>query len=212
MPEMNGIQTTEIIREFNKNIPIIAFSTRDVEEIKNHIGKEKINYYLSKQANNLLFFRSINKWLFNQNDNFDYLNSDLDNDEKLKLLLSGKNIILADDRKTNLMVVSKYLQSYNINVEIAHNGQELLEIYKQNQNKFDLVITDIEMPILKGDMVVKEIREINKIIPIIAMTANEAKHDVIKLFDIGVDDHFVKGGDFKNLINIIAVWIKIKNG
>ena len=67
------------------------------------------------------------------------------------------------------------------------------------------------MPILKGDEAVKEIRKINKKIPIIAITAHKAKLDIIPLFDIGVDDHFVKGTDFKNLINIAATWIKIRN-
>lgn len=115
MPEMNGIQATENIREFNKTIPIVAFSTRDFDEVKDHIGKEKINDYLSKQANSILFFRSINKWLLNQNDNFSYLGHDLNSEEKLKSFLSGKNVILADDAKTNLMIISKYLRSHNMN-------------------------------------------------------------------------------------------------
>ena len=211
MPEMNGIQATENIREFNKTIPIVAFSTRDFDEVKDHIRKEKINDYLSKQANSILFFRSINKWLLNQHDNFSYLGPDLNSEEKLKSFLSGKNVILADDAKTNLMIISKYLRSYNMNVEIAENGKDLVEIYQQNPNKFDLIITDIEMPILRGDEAVKEIRKINKKIPIIAITAHKAKLDIIPLFDIGVDDHFVKGADFKSLINIAATWIKIRN-
>lgn len=105
-------------------------------------------------------------------------------------------ILVAEDNLANQELISYILQSLNVQFKIASNGQEVVDEYKIN-NDYDLILMDINMPILDGVKAFNKIREheeqssINKT-PIIALTANAIKGDKEKFLNIGMDDYLSK--------------------
>jgi len=86
-------------------------------------------------------------------------------------LLKGKNILVVDDNKINLLVTKKTLMAYGANVSIAPGGAEGIKM--ANEEKFDLILMDINMPEVNGFEATKAIRQKDTHIPIIALTAVE---------------------------------------
>ena len=200
MPEINGILFAKEIRKFNKDIPIIAYTSLDLdlEEIKS-----VTNDYISKSVPNHILLRTISKWLIGYNDDFFYLGSK----EEYIAAIKDKNILLADDQKINLMMTKRNLENYGLKVTEASDGKELLEIYNQNPNQFNLIITDINMSSYNGDQAAKEIRKTNKTIPIIALSGDGEKEDIYHFLACGMNDYFIKGNDTELLIKIIANYL-----
>ncbi len=138
------------------------------------------------------------------------------NRENLTELLSGKEVLVADDRELNLVVMETSLRSFGMNVTKVRNGQELMNIYKNSlsengKSKFDLILTDISMPFKNGYEVAQEIRNIEKgnkldpseFIVIIAISGDDDRSigDVSKS---SITDYFIKGDDPDYLMQIIA--------
>ena len=208
MPKMNGIATTKEIRKFNKDIPIIAYTSldHDLEEVK-YIT----NDLLKKPAADNILFRTISKWITDYKDEFSYLG----NTEEYKAILKDKNILLADDQEMNLMMTKISLELSGLKVTIAKDGKELLEIYKNNldqnnHSNFDLILTDINMPPYNGDDATKEIRKTNRTIPIIALSGDGNKKDINHFFACEINDYFIKGSDVELLIKIMANYLIAK--
>ncbi len=81
----------------------------------------------------------------------------------------GQTILIADDVHMNLTLLKAYLFNYDLNIETARDGEELL--YKVNRIKPDLIVTDFKMPTLSGDEVMKALRSQNNKIPVILISA-----------------------------------------
>ncbi len=91
------------------------------------------------------------------------LQSNFDLPENLKILL-------VDDNPMNLRIATKFLQKWKAEVTVANNGEDAIQTFKND--KFDLILMDLQMPILDGYSAAKEIRIMNSKIPIIALTAD----------------------------------------
>ncbi len=104
------------------------------------------------------------------------------------------SILLAEDSKTNQVVARLMLEKRGHIVDLANNGQEAIDaILNQSANqKYDLVLMDISMPILDGLKATRKIREKGLSIPIIALTANAMNSDKKACKDVGMDDFLSK--------------------
>ncbi len=107
------------------------------------------------------------------------------------------NILLVEDNILNQKLIYLNLTKFNYNIEIANNGQEALNLVKQN--KFDLIIMDLMMPVMDGLEATTEIRkfEQNKGIytHIIGLTANTFDADREKCLNHGMDEYMAKPFD-----------------
>ncbi len=102
-------------------------------------------------------------------------------------------ILLVDDDMVNAKVISLMLKNRGYSIDLAKNGLEAVELFKNN--KFDLILMDIQMPILDGIEATKKIRKIEgneNHIPIIALTANALKGDRERLLALGMDEYLSK--------------------
>lgn len=108
------------------------------------------------------------------------------------------NILLVEDETTLAEIIAYALEDKGFNVEIAHDGKEGLDRYK-NFNP-DIVITDIMMPNLDGFSFVKELRKMGIYVPILFLSARSASDDVVHGFEIGGNDYLRKPFDMKELI------------
>ena len=114
--------------------------------------------------------------------------------------ISGATILLAEDNAIASLVVERMLKKYHINVIIARNGLEAVEYFHEN---VDLVLMDIQMPIMDGYTAAKAIREKNPSVPIVAMTGNAMEEDIEISNFAGLNGHLTKPFSSEQLINVI---------
>jgi two-component system OmpR family response regulator len=107
-------------------------------------------------------------------------------------------ILLVEDEKNFGAVLKDYLQLNGFIVTLCDDGMKGLETFKSN--KFDLCILDVMMPKKDGFTLAEEIRQINKHIPVLFLTAKSLREDVIKGYKAGADDYIVKPFDTELLL------------
>lgn len=119
---------------------------------------------------------------------------------------SNKKILLVEDDPNFGTVLKDYLEMNDFDVVHAKNGMEGFEKFKKES--FDLCILDVMMPYKDGFTLAKEIREKNKEVPIIFLTAKAMKEDVLKGYKVGGDDYLNKPFDSEVLLMKIKAFMQ----
>ncbi|WP_151949542.1 EAL domain-containing response regulator [Aliarcobacter butzleri] len=119
-------------------------------------------------------------------------------------ILKNISILYVEDEKDLREVTHEILKSFTKNQYIAENGQEGLELFKKYEKNIDLIVTDINMPILNGLEMAKEIKNINPNIPIIITTAFSNKEYLLESIDIGIDKYVLKPIDIAKLLQAMS--------
>ena len=124
----------------------------------------------------------------------------------------GKRILLAEDNELNTEIAVTILEEAGFIVEHAENGQVCVDMIKNAKiGYYDLVLMDIQMPVMDGYKATETIRAINNPrcdIPIIAMTANAFDEDKRKAYVIGMDGHIAKPISIPQLLETISKVLK----
>ena len=147
-----------------------------------------------------------------KDDELDQSNDKLNKDPKeLKELittLKGSKILLTEDNKVNQDIILGLLAHSGIDIDIASDGVEAVEKFKKNS--YELILMDLQMPNMDGYEATKIIREQNKDIPIVALTANAMKDDIEKTKKAGMNEHLNKPINVENLYNTLLEYITAK--
>ena len=118
----------------------------------------------------------------------------------------GQCVLLVEDNTVNQKVAVTLLQKHGYRVVVANNGEEALAAV--DQQRFDVVLMDVQMPVMGGFEATAAIRarekNIGRHLPIIAMTAHAMKGDRDQCLEAGMDDYVAKPFKIKELMNIIA--------
>jgi len=117
---------------------------------------------------------------------------------------SALSVLLVEDMKVNQIVAKKMLTTLNAKVEIANDGQECINLLKIK--KFDLILMDIQMPVMDGIEALKRIRKDN-LAPdsaIVALTANTFEKDVISYLELGFNDVLPKPVRLDLMARVVA--------
>ena len=127
--------------------------------------------------------------------------------------LEGKRILLAEDNDLNAEIAIELLAEEKIVVDRAKDGAECLDkLEKAVPGYYDMILMDIQMPVLDGYDAAARIRrmkdEKKASIPIIAMTANAFAEDRQKAISMGMNDHVAKPIDMNVLLPVIAKYIR----
>lgn len=109
-----------------------------------------------------------------------------------------QKILLVEDDQNFGDVLRSYLEMHDYEVELAKDGEEGL--FKYNKGSYDLCILDVMMPKKDGFSLAKDIREKDKSIPLIFLTAKSLKEDVLEGFKIGADDYITKPFNSEELL------------
>lgn len=120
--------------------------------------------------------------------------------------LKDLKVLLVEDNEINQIIAMELLVNKGVKVEAVNNGQEALDTLKDKD--YDLILMDIQMPILDGLSATRKIREKDKDTPIIAMTAHAMSGDRDISLDAGMNDHLTKPIDPQLLYNALAKWTK----
>jgi DNA-binding response OmpR family regulator len=121
----------------------------------------------------------------------------------------NKKILLVEDDQNFGAILKDYLMLNDFDVTLAKNGMEGFEKFKKDT--YDLCILDVMMPYKDGYTLAKEIREKNKEVPIIFLTAKSMKEDVLKGYKVGADDYLNKPFDSEVLLMKIRAIIQRKS-
>jgi two-component system OmpR family response regulator len=121
----------------------------------------------------------------------------------------NKKILLVEDDQNFGAILKDYLMLNDFDVVLAKNGMEGFEKFKKDT--YDLCILDVMMPYKDGYTLAKEIREKNKEVPIIFLTAKSMKEDVLKGYKVGADDYLNKPFDSEVLLMKIKAIIQRKS-
>ena len=119
-------------------------------------------------------------------------------------ILKNITILYAEDEKDLREVTHQILKGFTKKQYVAQNGQEGLELFKAHENEIDLIITDVNMPVMNGLDMVKEIKKININIPIIVATAFSNKEYLLEAIDIGIDKYVLKPIDIAKLLQVMS--------
>lgn len=205
MPDMNGLELTKIIRQkYDSNTIAIIISSYDSASIKESAKLAGADLILDKPL-----FQSSLFNLFMKLTGGKLVNKNADSE---KYDFSGCNILLAEDTDFNREIAVELLEMVGASVDCAENGKEALEKFSSsNPNTYDIILMDVQMPIMDGYEATERIRKSSHpdadSIPIIAMTANAFTEDIANSLSAGMNDHVAKPIDTDLLYSVIEKYI-----
>lgn len=118
--------------------------------------------------------------------------------------LKNCRILVADDVEINRFLLANMLEHEGADVVLVENGKQALdEVEKQGSSAFNIVLMDVQMPVMDGHQATRHIHKIALDLPVIGLTANAMKQDKEKALAAGMIDHVAKPIDFNQLMKAI---------
>ena len=207
MPDMNGIEVVRRIRGvIGNDTPIIILTAYDCSEIEQEAREAGVTAFCAKP----LFL----------SDLYEVLNNHIESEQKepepvkgAKEDFSNARILLVEDNDLNREIGRAMLQGFNVHVEEAENGRVAVDMVATSQpNYYDLVLMDIQMPVMNGYDAAREIlalqRDDVKNLPIVAVSANAFKEDMDKSIEAGMVAHLSKPFTKQMLEEILHKYLK----
>lgn len=192
MPKIDGFELVEILKRKNivDDLVIMMLTSDDQANNINRCKELGIDQYLIKPIKRDLLLKSILKSLGKVKKLTKNAVEIEVNGDKPSL-----NILLVEDNEDNQLLFTSFLKKANHQINIAENGQEAVERFKNED--FDLILMDMQMPVLDGYEATKIIRDWEKQIerertPIVALTAHAFAGDREKCLNAGCDDYLTK--------------------
>jgi HAMP domain-containing protein/CheY-like chemotaxis protein/signal transduction histidine kinase len=123
-------------------------------------------------------------------------------------VLAGRKVLIVDDDVRNIFALTSALESHNMNVIHAENGQEGIDMLKETPD-IEVVLMDIMMPGMDGYEAIHAIRQMEEFgqLPIIALTAKAMKADRDRCIEAGASDYISKPLDIDQLLSLLRVWL-----
>ncbi|GEM_PF-2101671 len=209
MPEMNGYEATQQLTKLMdsgaiKAAPIIALTAHAQSDERQRCLAVGMSDYLSKPIRKAEMLAMIQKWAPDK----------VDGESLLENRFDGYRVLIVEDNRTNRMMAEKIMHGMGFAVNLAENGAEAVEIVKKIT--FDLVIMDIQMPVMDGMEATRQIRgliEQGRIdnMPIIALTANAMEKDREECLAAGMSDYMAKPVKKAAFYNTISKWLEPRN-
>lgn len=208
MPGMDGIETAQAINALGlQNSPhlimVTAYGREEVLQAAESAGLEGV---IIKPVNPTILFDSIVRIL---GGHFaDEQDEESASAGAVLSTIKGASILVAEDNELNQEVAMGLLGDAGLVVTIANNGEEALALLRQHQ--YDLVLMDMQMPVMDGVTATEEIRK-NPAwsdLPVVAMTANAMLQDKERCMAAGMNDHVAKPIDPNELFSTLLKWIK----
>ena len=206
MPNLNGLETSRIIRQdLGLNVPIIMMTAFGTEGLREEAERTGINGFLTKPIfQSTLFDAIMDAFGKHGKRSSEHRHSFITRSSMYLHQLSGYKVLLAEDNITNQQVAIAILSTAQLEVVLARNGEEAVNALKNED--FDAVLMDIQMPKMNGYEATRKIRELTngKNLPIIAMTAHAMKGDEEKCLEAGMDAYLSKPINQERLFSTLS--------
>ncbi len=208
MPHMDGLEAARQIKALGlaatpRLIMVTAYGREEVLKGAEAVGMEDV---LIKPVSPSMLFDSIMRALGAVLDEADSgeASGPLPTDEAI-LRLRGLKVLLVEDNEFNQQVATELLADAGVRVEVAENG--LVSLDKVRSGDYDLVLMDMQMPVMDGLTATVKLREEGHRMPIIAMTANAMQADRDRCAEAGMNDYLVKPIDPDEMFKVLARWM-----
>ena len=122
--------------------------------------------------------------------------------------MGDATILVVDDESRMRKLIKDFLIQKNYNILEAEDGEKALKAYEENKEKIDLILLDVMMPKLDGWSVLRNIRQENKKLPIVMLTARAEEQDELFGFELGVDEYITKPFSPKILVARVEAILK----
>jgi CheY-like chemotaxis protein len=213
MPEMDGIETAKRLklRGLGRLPHLIMVTASAREEVIKGAERAGIEDVLSKPVSASMLFDSILRTLTGVVDDA-RIPGDAPTDTFRRLdSIERARILLVDDNELNQEVATELLLDAGFVVDLAENGQIALD--KVRIADYDLVLMDMQMPVMDGLTATREIRKVDRFkdLPVVAMTANAMQGDRDRCLEAGMNDHVSKPIEPEDLWKALLKWIKPRN-
>jgi len=227
MPEMSGFDLAREIKTMEtwRGVPIIIFTSAGKKGDGRSCKEIGINGYLTKPIRQDELRKAMVSVLgLSKEQDVDTLPELVTKHTVAEKFRKEVQILLAEDYPTNQQVAMRHLQRAGYRIDLAENGLQAVEAYKRK--RYDLILMDIQMPVMDGYVATQQIREIEtrnlseqsgdpggidqqstiQRVPIIAMTAHAIRGYREKCLKAGMDDYIAKPIKRKDLLTMVEKW------
>ncbi|MDR0917884.1 MAG: response regulator [Oscillospiraceae bacterium] len=205
MPGMSGKETIlELKKIVDEKCNIIVITAEEWGKIRKDVTSVGIKNHLNKPILPSVLYNKLIELIDTE---------DMDNSSASEMTDNwlGKNILIVDDNEMNRVIISGILGETGVTFDYAVNGVEAVSAFKNASDKYDLIIMDVQMPILDGLSATKQIRLLDcpraTIVPIVAMTANAFNEDRAACLKSGMNEYIAKPVDVAKLQSVLKKFL-----
>ena len=207
MPGLSGMEAAQRIRGLGppiSELPLLAFSSAAAWQVE--YREFGFNEFLPKPVRPQKLLMMMERFLTPKKSPVEKVEKDI---EKTNLPGPPAYILLAEDNPINRKLVKFLLSKAGYQLDIAEDGKQVVEKYISAPGKYDLILMDIQMPVLDGREATRQIRDKGfDRVPIIAITALSMKGDYEKCLQAGMNDYISKPIRQDIFFNMIEKWVK----
>jgi len=215
MPGLDGIETAKkidnLVAKLDKTPTIIMLSAYRQEFILEEAKKVGIELFLQKPINPSTLYDILSAMFLDSMHNSYAMQPQKSQLLKDIGLLHGSCILLVEDNGTNQEIILGLLEDSGITIDIASNGEMAVSMHRANPHKYELILMDIQMPVMDGYRATSIIRQEDKSTPIVALTANAMREDIERSHQIGMNDHLNKPIEVQKLYEILFSYLSPKS-
>ncbi|WP_310602535.1 response regulator [Anaerosporobacter sp.] len=208
MDGMDGIVTVSEIRKIlPKDVNVIMISALEWNSIAVVAGRVGITHYLAKPLFRSAIIRTIDGLVLKRQP--------IETKQpEFTATFSKCHMLLVEDIPFNQEIIMTLLSKTKIKIDCAQNGEEAFRIFEKNPNKYDIILMDVQMPIMDGLTATRLIKELEgenaSPVPIVALTANVFEEDINQCIAAGMVDHIGKPFNLDELLGKIGKYLKTK--
>ncbi|HUV50708.1 MAG TPA: response regulator [Anaerolineae bacterium] len=206
MPGMDGFKVLEELqkREDLKDLPVMILTADITEDREKALGKSVKGVIIKGQINKKAFLSEINKILYRPCAG--KATGRQATGEKPERIGPAK-VLIVEDNSDNLVLLKEIMMQADCKIYVARNGQEAVDMAEKEMP--DLILMDMQMPVMDGFKATKHIREMEKLkdVPIIGLTARAMKGDREKVLAEGCSDYLSKPVMPDDLLRMVKKWL-----
>ncbi|MDR1083882.1 MAG: response regulator [Deltaproteobacteria bacterium] len=212
MPGLDGLDTIRHLKKkwsSSRQVPIVmvtAYNRDEVLPLSRTLGVRKVlDKPISASKLHDTLMELFGRKLVRSSQNT------LASEKELIKTIRGARILLVEDNDVNQLVAGRILGNAGFIVQIAGNGSLAVDMV-QGQEAFDLILMDIQMPVMDGFTATRQIRELGfRDLPIVAMTAHAMSSDRELSLKAGMNDHINKPINVQELFQTLLKWIPVRH-